>query len=84
MGQLIVHQNEGLLELDGFLLQSGDRAEVRLVGSWIPGMIAHDQSGWYFLTRDEVGVRLRTGLLARLLSLSSEALPLPTSFRFLR
>jgi hypothetical protein len=81
MGQLIVHQKNGLLELDDFLLQLGDRVEIRLMGTWIPGTIAHDQQGWYFLTRDGVGVRLQTGLLAHLLSLSSEARPSPTSFR---
>ena len=81
MGQLIVHQKYGLLELDGFLLQSGDRAEIRLIGAWIPGTIAHDQQGWYFLTRDGVGVRLQTGLPARLLSLSSDARPSPNSWR---
>jgi hypothetical protein len=84
MGQLIVHQKDGLLELDGFLLQVGDLAEIRIIGSWIPGIIAHDQGGWYLRTRDQDGVRLQTGLFAHLLSLSSEVLPLPTSFRFLR
>ena len=76
MGRLIVHQKDGLLELDGFLLQTGDRVEIRLIGSWVPGIIAHDQRGWYFLTSDQVGIRLQTGLFARLLSLSSETLPL--------
>ena len=80
MGQLIVHQKDGLLELDGFLLQSGDRAEIRLMGSWIPGVIAHDRQGWYFLTRDGVGIRLQTGLPASLLSLSLDARPSPNSF----
>jgi hypothetical protein len=81
MGQLIVYQKDGLLELDGFLLQSDDQAEIYLFGSWIPGTIAHDQRGWYFLTRDHVGIRLQTGLPARLLSLSSEARPWPNTFR---
>ena len=84
MGQLIVHQKDGLLELDGFLLQVGDLAEIRVIGSWMPGIIAHDQRGWYLRTRDQGGVRLQTGLVAHLLSLSSEALPLPTSLHFLR
>jgi Domain of unknown function (DUF5348) len=74
MGRLIVHQKDGLLELDGFLLQVGDRVEIRLIGSWVPGTIAHDRQGWYFLTPDQVGIRLQTGLFARLLSLSSESL----------
>ena len=76
MGQLIVHQKDGLLVLDGFLLQRGDRVVIRLIGSWVPGIIAHDQRGWYFLTSDQVGIRLQTGLFARLLSLSSNPLSL--------
>ena len=80
MGQLIIHQRDGLLELDGFLLQSGDQTEIYLFGSWIPGTIAHDQRGWYFLTRDLVGIRLQTGLLARLRTLSSDSWPWPNSF----
>jgi hypothetical protein len=70
MGQLIVHQKDGLLELDGLLLQSDDQVEIRVIDSWVPGTIAHNQYGWYFLTSEQVGIRLQTGLLARLLSLS--------------
>jgi hypothetical protein len=76
MGQLIIHEKDGLLELDSFLLQTGDQVELRLLGAFVPGVIAHDQRGWYFLTRDRVGIRLQTGLLARLFSLSSQSLPL--------
>lgn len=75
MGRLIYHQQYGLLELDGFLLQQGDQIEIRILGSWISGPVAHDQFGWYFLTPEQVGIRLRTGLNARLLSLTSESLP---------
>jgi hypothetical protein len=77
MGQLIVHERDGLLELDSFLLQAGDQVEIRLIGVFVPGIIAHDQRGWYLLTRDRVGIRLQTGLLARLFLLSSQFLPLP-------
>lgn len=70
MGRLIVHQQEGRLEMDGFLLRSGDRVEIRLLGIWFPGSIDHDQHGWYFLTTYHMGIRLYTGLSARALSLS--------------
>jgi hypothetical protein len=72
MGRLIVHQKDGLLELDGFLLHAGDRAEIRVIGFWIPGIIAHDKKGWYFLTSGQVGIRLQTGLVAHLLLLAEK------------
>jgi hypothetical protein len=81
MGQLIVHEKDGLLELDGFLLHTGDQVEIRLIGAFVPGIIAHDQQGWYFLTRDRVGIRLQTGLLARLFSLSLQYEPLPVRLK---
>jgi hypothetical protein len=81
MGRLIIHEKDGLLELDGFLLQSGDQVEICLVGDFVPGIIAHDQQGWYFLTRDRVGIRLQTGLLACLFLLSSQSEPLPVRLK---
>ncbi len=81
MGKLIVHEKDGLLELDGFLLQTGDQVEIRLLGAFVPGIIAHDQQGWYFLTRGRVGIRLQTGLLARLFSLSSQSEPSPVRLK---
>lgn len=81
MGQLIIHEKDGLLELDGFLLQIGDQVELRLLGAFIPGVIAHDQRGWYLLTSDRVGIRLQTGLLARLFGLSSQVSPLPVRLK---
>ena len=54
MGRLIHHQQYSQLELDGFLLQHGDRVEIRILGSWVPGQVAHDQYGWYFLTPEQV------------------------------
>ena len=80
MGQLINFQQEGLLELDGFLLQIGDHIELLLFGSWIPGTISHNERGWYLTTREETGIRLQTGLSARLLSLALNAPPLPVRF----
>jgi hypothetical protein len=82
MGQIIIHKKDGLLELDGFLLEAGDRVEIRLFGAFIPGIIAHDQRGWYFLTSDQVGIRLQTGLLARLSRLSSQSSPSPMRLRY--
>jgi hypothetical protein len=77
MGRLVLFQREGLLELDGLLLQIGDRVEIMLLGAFVPGMIAHNEQGWYFLTRERMGIRLQTGLVARLLELSPQSLPLP-------
>jgi len=74
--QLIMHQKDSLLELNGFLLQAGDQIAIRLIGTWVCGTIAHDQWGWYLLTRNDTGIRLQTGLSARLLSLSPDSLPL--------
>jgi hypothetical protein len=53
------------LELNGSAVHSGDWLELRVFGYWIPGQVAIDDSGWYFLTLDHVGVRLRPGLSAR-------------------
>jgi hypothetical protein len=78
MEQLIIHKKEGLLELSGFLLHTGDQVEVRLMGAFVPGIIAHDRRGWYLLTSNRVGVRLRAGLLARI---SSPFLLLPTRLK---
>jgi hypothetical protein len=74
MGKLIVEGDH--LELDGSLLQAGDQVEIHLIGAFVPGVIACDQWGWYFLTRYQVGIRLQTGLLTRLLLPSSQKEPL--------
>ena len=73
MGQLILHDKENLLELDGFLLQTGDQVELCLFGTFIPGTIAHNQRGWYFLTSFQVGIRHQTGLLVHLCELATVA-----------
>jgi hypothetical protein len=72
MGQLYIHQKDGILELHGFSLRAGDHVEVFLIDAWVPGCVAHDQRGWYLLTSNHMGIRLRTGLTARLLLLSRE------------
>jgi CheY-like chemotaxis protein len=35
------------------------------MGHWIAGQLNQDFTGWYFITSDQVGIRLRTGLTAR-------------------
>ncbi len=52
------------LELNGSVVHTGDWLELCVFGYWIPGQVAVDNSGWYFLTLDNVGVRLRSGLRA--------------------
>ncbi|MBO0792815.1 MAG: DUF5348 domain-containing protein, partial [Ktedonobacteraceae bacterium] len=64
-GRLLYNGQHNYLELDGYVLRSGDNVEVRILGSWIPGEIASDPGGWYLFTIDNVGIRLRTGLPAR-------------------
>ena len=53
------------LELNGSVVHTGDWLELCVFGYWIPGQVAVDGSGWYFLTLNHVGVRLRAGLRAR-------------------
>lgn len=77
MGQLTIAQQEGLLELDGLFLHTGDDIEMLLLGSWVPGTISHNERGWYLAPREGIGIRLQTGLPARILSLSLNTLPLP-------
>jgi RNA polymerase sigma-70 factor (ECF subfamily) len=71
MGQLIIHQEDDLLELNNFLLQVGDHVEILHLSSWTPGLLAHDKRGWHLLTKERTDIGLQTGLLARLLSLEA-------------
>jgi hypothetical protein len=73
MGQLIIFEQDGSLDLDGFPLQIGDRIQILLLGSWVSGSIARDElGGWHILTGERTSTRLQTGFTARLLALSSE------------
>lgn len=72
MERIIVHESDEILELNGFVLQSGDQVEIVVLGSWIAGGVAHDQRGWYLRTSEHAGIRLRTGLAARILNLAPE------------
>ncbi|GCF07947.1 response regulator [Dictyobacter arantiisoli] len=53
------------LLLDGHELSRGEKIEIRVFGSWIPGQVSMDSAGWFLLTLDQVGIRLHTGLSAR-------------------
>lgn len=65
-GNLVYNHEHNQLELNGRLLQLGDWIEIRIFGYWLPGKIAVDTTGWYLLTPDQVGIRLSTGITARL------------------
>jgi hypothetical protein len=53
------------LEINGDPLQQDEQVEIAVMGYWIAGSVQQDTGGWYLLTDDEVGIRLRTGLRAR-------------------
>ncbi len=73
MERLIIFEQDGTLELDGFPLQIGDWVQILISGSWISGSIVRDGlGGWHIQTGERTGMRLQTGFIARLLSLSSE------------
>jgi hypothetical protein len=65
-GILVSHREQKGLELNGHLLQGGEWLELHVFGFWVPGLVAKDSTGWYLLTPDGVGIRLRAGLTARL------------------
>jgi Domain of unknown function (DUF5348) len=76
MEQLIIFEQDGSLELDGFPLHIGDRIQILLSGSWVSGSIVRDRlGGWHILTGERASTRLQTGFIARLLSLSPETEP---------
>lgn len=83
-GPLIYNDEEKCLELKGYPLQYGEKIEIRLMGYWIPGSIQLDKGGWYLLTYDYVGIRLRAGLTVRRcsqrLTTSSPAKQFPNAF----
>ena len=66
IGIVVSHREQKGLELNGHLLQDGEWLELRVFGFWVPGLVAKDSTGWYLLTPDGVGIRLRAGLTARL------------------
>ena len=73
MERLIIFEQDGTLELDGFPLQIGDWIQIFSSDSWISGRIVRDRlGGWHIQTGERTGMRLQTGFIARLLSLSPE------------
>ena len=70
-GNLIYHQEQNQLELNGIILRIGERVEIRVMGYWIPGQLRKDSEGWYLITSDQMGIRLRSGLVARFPEMSS-------------
>lgn len=79
MEQLTYSQKDDRFELHGQPLHHGDRLEVRIFGFWVPGVLAHDQSGWYLITHEQVEVRMRAGLMGRLPRFSSPSSSSPDS-----
>ncbi len=74
-GNLLYHQEQNYLELNGIILRTGERVEIRVMGYWIPGRIHKDSEGWYLITSDQMGIRLRSGLVARFPEKSSSLIP---------
>ena len=64
-GTTIRNNEKNYLELDSKVLQYDDWVELQVFGYWIPGRVEHDTGGWYLMTLDNVGIRLRAGLTAR-------------------
>lgn len=72
-GTLIYNNESNCLTLEGRELKRGESIEIRVFGSWIPGQVAIDSGGWYLFTLDHVGIRLHSGLPARLNEMSVDA-----------
>jgi CheY-like chemotaxis protein len=64
-GKLLYHQEQHHFELNGIVLCPGNWIEIYMMGHWIAGQLNKDFTGWYFSTSDQVGIRLRAGLIAR-------------------
>jgi hypothetical protein len=64
-GIITYNDEQQMLEINGDPLQQNEQVEITVMGYWIAGSVQQDTGGWYLLTDDEVGIRLRTGLRAR-------------------
>jgi CheY-like chemotaxis protein len=64
-GKLIYHQVQNHFELNGITLCPGNWIEVYLMGQWISGQLNKDGTGWYFITSDQMRIRLRSWFMAR-------------------
>jgi hypothetical protein len=65
-GIITSHDEHQWLEISGSRLHLNEQIQIAVMGYWITGIIQQDTGGWYLLTDDEIGIRLRTGLRARL------------------
>lgn len=65
MNRLVYNQELDELELNGKPVGKGRPLELCVMGYWLAGIVHRDNSGWYLLTRDQVGIRLAAGLHAR-------------------
>lgn len=70
MKRFMYSQTHHQLELDGSPLHCGEALEVRILGSWVFGVLAHDQSGWYLITQEQSEIRLQAGLVGRVAPVS--------------
>jgi hypothetical protein len=66
MSRLIYNQRYDYLELDGTPVRKEDLLELYVMEYWLCGTVEKDASGWYLVTRDQVGIRLKAGLRARI------------------
>jgi hypothetical protein len=66
MNRLRYNQDCDELELSGKPVSNGRPLELCVMGYWLPGIVHRDDTGWYMLTRDQVGIRLVAGLRARI------------------
>ncbi len=70
MNRLAYNQDHDELELNGKPVGIEQPLELCIMGYWLPGVVHRDDSGWYLLTRDQVGIRLGAGLRARVLDIA--------------
>ncbi|HEY4033590.1 MAG TPA: response regulator [Ktedonobacteraceae bacterium] len=80
-GRLVYHQQQNHFELNGIVLCTGNWIEIHVMGHWIAGQLNQDFTGWYFITSDQVGIRLRTGLTARFAQVPASLLTKEESHR---
>jgi hypothetical protein len=79
MNRLVYNWERDELELDGKPVGKGRPLELYVMGYWLSGIVYRDASGWYLLTRDQIGIRLVAGLRARIPDISLiVTLPAPT------
>ena len=65
MDRFVYNQEYDHLELNGAPVRDGDILELYVIGYWLRGVVRRDASGWYLVTNDQVGIRLKAGLRAQ-------------------